>query len=80
MAKYKVLPSQHPKIRELHKRGVSINGLAKMYGVTWGTIQFIVEPNKATENRERMRIRQAERRANESNEINEEQPNGQSKV
>lgn len=67
MSKRKIDPSEYAKIRELVGKGVSKLQVAKLYGVTWGTIQFIIEPEKAELNRQRMKERQAKLRdANES--------------
>ena len=67
MSKRKIDPSEYAKIRELVGKGVSKLQIAKLYGVTWGTIQFIIEPEKAELNRQRMKERQAKLRdANES--------------
>lgn len=62
MSKRKIDPSEYAKIRELVGKGVSKLQVAKLYGVTWGTIQFIIEPEKAELNRQRMKERQAKLR------------------
>lgn len=45
-------------IRKLHREGESIRGLAMWYGVSRGTIHYVIHPEAAEKNRVNNRNRQ----------------------
>lgn len=53
----KLLPCQKEMVVSLHSRGASINGIARMYGVSKRLIQFIIFPERLAENLKRRQER-----------------------
>lgn len=60
--RYKLSDTQKEIIRLAHKDGSSIRGLSREWKVSIRTIQFIVFPERAEKNRERMRNIDPEKR------------------
>ena len=57
---------QRVTIRGMHSKGISIRALASMYGVSRGTIRFVLHPVLEEENRQRNKLRQRELRKKEN--------------
>lgn len=53
----KMLPCQKEMVVVLHQRGATINGIARMYGVSKRLIQFILFPERKQRNIEARRER-----------------------
>lgn len=67
MGKKVLTAEQRVSIRKQHKRGVSVRGLSIIYGVSRGTIRFVLNPHLEQENRERSKLRQRELRSETNN-------------
>jgi transposase len=48
--RFKIMPEQRAVIKQLHKRGSSIRGLARMFDVHKSTIAFILYPERYARN------------------------------
>ena len=65
MGKRKLSEHQRKHIRIDYQGGARISMIAKKYGVSWATIQLVIDPVKEEKNKARARERQRQLRKKE---------------
>lgn len=69
MGKRILTDGQRETIRKMHKKqGVTVSGLATLFGVSRATIRFVLNPKLEAENRERNKLRMRKSRSDNAKE------------